>query len=154
MSSARSTTCAPAAGWASSIRGAPGFDFDIQIHMGAGAYICGEGTAQCNSLEGKVGRPRVKPPSMVIRGYQGLPTIVDNVETLAHLTEIALEGGASFARRGTRASTGTKMLSVSGDCERPGIYEYEFGVTIRQVLAGLRRELRRLPCRSAAPRAS
>ena len=118
-----------------SIRGAPGFDFDIQIHMGAGAYICGEGTAQVNSLEGKVGRPRVKPPSMVIRGYKGMPTIVDNVETLAHLTEIALEGGASFARRGTRASTGTKMLSVSGDCARPGIYEYEFGVTIRQVLA-------------------
>jgi len=118
-----------------SIRGAPGFDFDIQIHMGAGAYICGEGTAQCNSLEGKVGRPRVKPPSMVIRGYKDMPTIVDNVETLAHLTEIALEGGASFARRGTRASTGTKMLSVSGDCARPGIYEYEFGVTIRQVLA-------------------
>ena len=122
-----------------SIRGAPGFDFDIQIHMGAGAYICGEGTAQINSLEGKVGRPRVKPPSMVIRGYKGMPTIVDNVETLAHLTEIALEGGASFARRGTRASTGTKMLSVSGDCARPGIYEYEFGVTIRQVLARLRR---------------
>jgi [NiFe] hydrogenase diaphorase moiety large subunit len=117
-----------------SIRGAPGFDFDIQIHMGAGAYICGEGTAQCNSLEGKVGRPRVKPPSMVIRGYKDMPTIVDNVETLAHLTEIALEGGASFARRGTRASTGTKMLSVSGDCARPGIYEYEFGVTIGQVL--------------------
>jgi [NiFe] hydrogenase diaphorase moiety large subunit len=117
-----------------SIRGAPGFDFDVQIHMGAGAYICGEGTAQINSLEGKVGRPRVKPPSMVIRGYKDMPTIVDNVETLAHLTEIALEGGVSFARRGTRASTGTKMLSVAGDCARPGIYEYEFGVTIRQVI--------------------
>ncbi|WP_294541708.1 NAD(P)H-dependent oxidoreductase subunit E [uncultured Rhodoblastus sp.] len=117
-----------------SIRGAPGFDFDVEIHMGAGAYICGEGTAQIESLEGKPGRPRVKPPSMVIRGYKGMPTIVDNVETLAHLTEIALEGGASFARRGTRASTGTKLLSVSGDCERPGVYEYEFGVTIGRVL--------------------
>ena len=82
-----------------SIRGAAGCDFDVpEIHMGAGAYICGEGTAQINSLEGKVGRPRVKPPSMVIRGYKDMPTIVDNVETLAHLTEIALEGGASFAR--------------------------------------------------------
>ena len=117
-----------------SIRGAAGFDFDIEIHMGAGGYICGEGTAQIESLEGKPGRPRVKPPSMVIRGYKGRPTIVDNVETLAHLTEIAVEGGASFARRGTRASTGTKLLSVSGDCELPGIYEYEFGVTIARVL--------------------
>ena len=117
-----------------SIRGAAGFDFDVEIHMGAGAYICCEGAAQIESLEGKPGRPRVKPPSMVIRGYKGMPTIVDNVETLAHLTEIALEGGASFARRGTRASTGTKLLSVAGDCARPGIYEYEFGVMISHVL--------------------
>lgn len=118
-----------------SIRGAPGFDFDIEIHMGAGAYICGEGTAQVNSLEGKPGRPRVRPPSMVSVGYLGKPTVVDNVETLAHCTEIAIEGGASFARRGTKTSTGTKLISISGDCERPGIYEYQFGVTIRRILA-------------------
>jgi [NiFe] hydrogenase diaphorase moiety large subunit len=117
-----------------SIRGAAGFDFDIEIHMGAGGYICGEGTAQINSLEGKPGRPRVKPPSMVIQGYKGRPTIVDNVETLAHLTEIVVEGGASFARRGTRASTGTKLLSISGDIDRPGVYEYPFGVTIGRLL--------------------
>jgi len=117
-----------------SIRGAAGFDFDIEIHRGAGGYICGEGTAQIESLEGKPGRPRVKPPSMVIRGYKGRPTVVDNVETLAHLTEIAVEGGVSFARRGTRASTGTKLISVSGDCAYPGIYEYEFGVPISRVL--------------------
>jgi [NiFe] hydrogenase diaphorase moiety large subunit len=117
-----------------SIRGAAGFDFDVELYMGAGGYICGEGTAQVESLEGKPGRPRVKPPSMVHRGYLGKPTVVDNVETLAHLTEIAIEGGASFARRGTRASTGTKLISVSGDCEKPGIYEYEFGVTLSRVL--------------------
>jgi [NiFe] hydrogenase diaphorase moiety large subunit len=116
------------------IRGAQGFDFDIEIHMGAGGYICGEGTALVESLEGKPGRPRVRPPSMVQVGYRGQPTVVDNVETLAHCTEIAIEGGASFSQRGTKTSTGTKLISVSGDCEWPGIYEYQFGVTIGQVL--------------------
>ena len=117
-----------------SIRGAPGFDFDIEIHMGAGGYICGEGTALIESLEGKPGRPRVRPPSMVEVGYLGKPTVVDNVETLAHCTEIAIEGGASFAKRGTKTSSGTKLISISGDCERPGIYEYQFGVTIGGIL--------------------
>ena len=98
--SATSTPCAPAGGLGTSIRGAPGFDFDIEIHMGAGGYVCGEGTAQIESLEGKPGRPRVRPPSMVLVGYLGKPTVVDNVETLAHCTEIAIEGGASFAKRG------------------------------------------------------
>ena len=117
-----------------SIRGAPGFDFDIEIHMGAGGYIAGEGTAQVESLEGKPARPRVRPPSMVSVGYLGKPTVVDNVETLAHCTEIAIEGGSAFAKRGTKTSTGTKLISISGDCERPGIYEYQFGVTIGRVL--------------------
>ena len=79
-----------------SIRGAPGFDFDIEIHMGAGGYIAGEGTAQVELLEGKPARPRVRPPSMVSVGYLGKPTVVDNVETLAHCTEIAIEGGVGF----------------------------------------------------------
>jgi len=117
-----------------SIRGAAGFDFDIEIHMGAGGYICGEGTAMVTSLEGKPGRPRVRPPSMVQVGYLGKPTVVDNVESLAHATEIAIEGGSRFAKRGTRTSTGTKLISISGDCERPGVYEYQFGVTIGRVL--------------------
>ena len=116
------------------IRGCPGFDFDIEIHMGAGGYVCGEGTAMVESLEGKPGRPRVRPPSMVSVGYLGKPTVVDNVETLAHVTEIAIEGGSSFAKRGTKTSTGTKLISVSGDCLRPGVYEYQFGVTISRVL--------------------
>ena len=117
-----------------SIRGAPGFDFDVEIHMGAGGYICGEGTAMIESLEGKPGRPRVRPPSMVEVGYLGKPTVVDNVETLAHCTEIAIEGASSFAKRGTKTSTGTKLISISGDCERPGVYEYQFGVTIGRIL--------------------
>ncbi len=118
-----------------SIRGAAGFDFDIEIHMGAGAYICGEESALIESLEGKPGRPRIRPPFPVTAGYLGKPTVVDNVETLALSTVVAIEGGAAFARRGTRVSAGSKILSVSGDVARPGLYEYEFGVTIAQVLA-------------------
>ena len=116
------------------IRGCSGFDFDVEIHMGAGGYVCGEGTAQIESLEGKPGRPRVRPPSMVQVGYLGRPSVVDNVETLAHITEIAIEGGASFAKRGTHTSTGTKLISISGDCDRPGVYEYPFGVTVDRLL--------------------
>ena len=117
-----------------SICGEPGFDFDIAIHLGAGAYICGEESALIESLEGKPGRPRIRPPFPVTSGYLGKPTVVDNVETLCHGTEIALYGGAAFASRGTRASTGFKILSISGDCARPGLYEYPFGVRIDEVL--------------------
>jgi len=116
------------------IRGAQGFDFDIEIHVGAGAYICGEESALIESLEGKPGKPRIRPPFPVTVGYLGKPTVVDNVETLANATDIALHGGRDFAGRGTRHSSGSKVLSVSGDCARPGIYEYPFGVRIQQVL--------------------
>ncbi|MER2605049.1 MAG: NAD(P)H-dependent oxidoreductase subunit E [Siculibacillus sp.] len=117
-----------------SIVGAEGFDFDIEIHMGAGAYICGEETALIESLEGKAGRPRIRPPFPVTCGYKNKPTVVNNVETLCKVTEIALQGGATYEGFGTKQSTGTKILSVSGDCERPGIYEYPFGVRVTQVL--------------------
>jgi len=117
-----------------SICGAQGFDFDIEIHLGAGAYICGEESALIESLEGKPGKPRIRPPFPVTVGYLGKPTVVDNVETLANATDIALHGGRDFAGRGTRHSSGSKVLSVSGDCARPGIYEYPFGVRIQQVL--------------------
>jgi [NiFe] hydrogenase diaphorase moiety large subunit len=116
------------------IRGAAGFDFDIALHFGAGAYVCGEESALIESLEGKPGKPRVRPPFPVVRGYLDKPTVVDNVETLAQATEVVIHGGAAFAQAGTRASTGTKVLSVSGDCERPGIYEYPFGVRVSRVL--------------------
>jgi [NiFe] hydrogenase diaphorase moiety large subunit len=117
-----------------SIRGAAGFDFDIEIHLGAGAYICGEETALIESLEGKPGKPRIRPPFPVTSGYLGRPTVVNNVETLCQATEVAIHGGSAFRGRGTKTSTGTKILSVSGDCERPGLYEYSFGMTIAQVL--------------------
>ena len=116
------------------ILGIPGADFDIEIHLGAGAYVCGEESALIESLEGKPGRPRIRPPFPVTQGYLGQPTIVNNVETFASTALIALNGGAWFARIGTAHSTGTKILSVSGDVERPGLYEYPFGVTLRQVL--------------------
>ena len=116
------------------ICGVPGFSFDIDIHLGAGAYVCGEETALIESLEGKPGRPRVRPPFPVASGYDGKPTVVNNVETLCKTLEIATHGGAWYEGLGTKQSTGTKILSVAGDCERPGLYEYPFGVRIAQVL--------------------
>ena len=111
-----------------------GFDFDIEIHLGAGAYICGEESALIESLEGKPGRPRIRPPFPVTHGFLDQPTTVNNVETLAAACLIAVHGGDWYARQGTSKSSGSKILSVSGDCERPGIYEYPFGITVRQVL--------------------
>ncbi len=116
------------------IRGCAGFDFDVEIHVGAGAYVCGEETALLESLAGKPGRPRIRPPFPVTHGYLGRPTVVNNVETLCQATEVAIHGGAAFAGQGTKNSSGSKLLSVSGDCERPGVYEYSFGVPIAQVL--------------------
>ena len=111
-----------------------GFSFDIEIHLGAGAYICGEESALIESLEGKPGKPRIRPPFPVTHGYLGQPTIVNNVETLALAALIAVRGGEWFRTIGTAASTGTKLLSVSGDVALPGIYEYPFGVTVAEVL--------------------
>jgi [NiFe] hydrogenase diaphorase moiety large subunit len=110
------------------------FDFDIEIHFGAGAYVCGEESALIESLEGKPGRPRIRPPFPVTNGYLDQPTAVNNVETLAAACLVAHHGGAWYAKLGTEKSAGTKLLSVSGDVERPGIYEYPFGVTVQQVL--------------------
>ena len=115
------------------ILGTP-FEFDIEIHLGAGAYICGEESALIESLEGKPGRPRIRPPFPVTHGYLDQPTTVNNVETLAACCLIATHGSAWYARHGTEKSTGSKILSVSGDCERPGIYEYPYGISVRQVL--------------------
>ncbi len=116
------------------ILGIPGANFDIEIHLGAGAYVCGEESALIESLEGKRGTPRNRPPFPVTNGYMDQPTIVNNVETFAAAALIALHGGDWYAAIGTKHSAGTKILSVSGDCARPGIYEYPFGVTVRQVL--------------------
>ena len=116
------------------ILGISGADFDIEIHLGAGAYVCGEESALIESLEGKRGTPRNRPPFPVTNGYLDQPTIVNNVETFAAAALIALNGGDWYASIGTRHSAGTKLLSVAGDCEQPGIYEYPFGVSVQQVL--------------------
>jgi len=116
------------------ILGREGFDFDIALHVGAGAYVCGEESALIESLEGKRGTPRIRPPFPVTHGYLGHPTIVNNVETFCAATPIALQGGAWWAAIGTAKSTGTKIHSVSGDCERPGLYEYPFGTRIGRIL--------------------
>ncbi|MFY9259242.1 MAG: NAD(P)H-dependent oxidoreductase subunit E [Gallionella sp.] len=118
-----------------SILGQTDFDFDIEIHLGAGAYICGEESALIESLEGKRGTPRNRPPFPVTNGYLNQPTVVNNVETFAATSLIAVKGGEWYASIGTAVSSGTKILSVSGDCARPGLYEYPFGVTVAQVLA-------------------
>jgi [NiFe] hydrogenase diaphorase moiety large subunit len=117
------------------ILGEPGFDFDVEIKLGAGAYICGEESALIESMEGKAGRPRNRPPYPTEHGYRDCPTVVNNVETFCCAAKVALRGGEWFSSIGTRESTGTKLLSVSGDCARPGVYEYPFGVSVRQVLA-------------------
>ncbi len=117
-----------------SILGRKGFDFDIEIHMGAGAYICGEESALIESLEGKRGIPRNRPPFPVTCGYKNQPTVVNNVETFVAAARIAVFGADWFRSAGTEQSAGTKLLSISGDCARPGIYEYPFGVPIRQIL--------------------
>jgi len=117
-----------------SVCGKEGFNFDIRIQMGAGAYICGEETSLISSCEGMRGDPKTRPPFPAQKGYLGCPTVVNNVETLCCVTKILEEGPATFSAFGTEQSSGTKLLSISGDCRRPGVYELPFGVTLRQVL--------------------
>ncbi len=116
------------------ILGRSGFDFDIAIHLGAGAYVCGEESALIESLEGHRGTPRIRPPFPVEHGYLGRPTSVNNVETFVAAAHIALKGGAWWAAIGTPKSTGTKIHSISGDCARPGLYEYPFGTRVETML--------------------
>lgn len=116
------------------IGGRQGFDFDIRIQMGAGAYICGEESALISSCEGLRGEPRNRPPFPVESGYLGFPTVVDNVETFCCAARILDRGGEWFAGLGTERSTGSKLFSVSGDCARPGVYELPFGVTVAELM--------------------
>jgi len=116
------------------IAGKKGFDFDIRIQMGAGAYICGEESALLNSCEGRAGDPRNRPPFPAQKGFLASPTVVNNVETLACITKILEDGPATFAALGTQQSTGTKLLSISGDCCRPGVYEVPFGIRLDELL--------------------
>jgi NADH-quinone oxidoreductase subunit F len=112
-----------------------GFDFDVEVRRGAGAYICGEETALFNSIEGFRGEPRNKPPFPVEKGLFGKPTVINNVETLVNVLPIVLEGGEAFAAIGTGTSTGPKLFCVSGNVSRPGVYEVTFGATLRDVIA-------------------
>lgn len=117
-----------------SICGKTGFDFDIRIQMGAGAYVCGEESALIESMEGKRGEPRNKPPFPVEKGYKNRPTIINNVETFCSVPSIIENGHEWYKSFGTPESSGTKVLSVSGDVKFPGIYEVEWGVTVQEVL--------------------
>jgi [NiFe] hydrogenase diaphorase moiety large subunit len=109
-------------------------DFDIRIQLGAGAYICGEESSLLESLEGKRGAPRDRPPFPTEHGYLGQPTAIDNVETLACAARIMVNGAAWFSGIGTKESTGPKLLSVAGDCARPGVYDLPFGITMNALL--------------------
>jgi len=111
-----------------------GFSFDIEVRRGSGAYICGEETALFESIEGRRGEPRSKPPFPVEHGLFGRPTIVNNVETLANLPAIVLEGGAAFARTGTAQSTGTRLFCLSGSVRFPGVYEVPMGTRLADLV--------------------
>jgi NADH-quinone oxidoreductase subunit F len=114
-----------------------GFEFEVEIRRGAGAYICGEETALFESIEGKRGFPRIKPPFPTTHGLFGKPTVINNVETLANVPLILREGAEAFRRRGTEGSSGTKLFCLSGDIARPGLYEVEFGATLRHIIDDL-----------------
>lgn len=116
------------------IAGKEGFNFEIEIRLGSGAYVCGEETALIESLEGHRGEPRNRPPYPVNTGFKGCPTVVNNVETFASVSHIVNKGGEWFSTHGTDKSTGSKLFSVSGDCKKPGVYELPWGLTIKDLL--------------------
>lgn len=114
--------------------GIKGFDFDIRLAVGAGAYVCGEETALLESLEGRRGEPRTKWYYPVEKGYLQLPTAVNNVETFAAVARLVAMGTFEYLKRGIPGSPGTKLISISGDCLRPGLYEIEWGMTVSELL--------------------
>lgn len=111
-----------------------GFDFDLDLYRGAGAYICGEETALISSLEGKKGQPKLKPPFPAVQGYMRKPTIVNNVETLAAVTYIIRDGAPAYRQNGTEKSPGTKLFSVSGNVVKPGVYEIPLGYPLMDLI--------------------
>ena len=116
------------------IQGKKGFDFDIRIQLGGGAYVCGEETALLESCEGKRGEPRNRPPFPIEKGYLDMPTVINNVESLCAIPKIVCEGADWYKTMGTKQSSGTKLLSVSGDVLYPGVFEIEWGMSIREVI--------------------
>jgi len=123
---------ARAAGWLGKNILGSGFDHEIYVQIGAGAYICGEETALLESLEGKRGNPRIKPPFPAVKGLYGCPTVVNNVETIAAVVPIINDGGAEYAKIGIGKSTGTKLISAGGNINRPGVYEIDLGVPVEE----------------------
>ncbi|MCK6596524.1 MAG: NADH-quinone oxidoreductase subunit NuoF, partial [Bacteriovoracaceae bacterium] len=111
-----------------------GFDFDLYVHRGAGAYICGEETGLISSLEGKKGQPKLKPPFPAIKGYRGLPTMVNNVESLAAVPWIMRFGAQAYKQWGSEKSPGTKLFSISGDVNKPGVIEVPLGTTLKEII--------------------
>lgn len=111
-----------------------GYDLDVYVHRGAGAYICGEETALMESLEGKIGQPRLRPPFPAVAGLYGKPTIINNVETLTNVPMIVRHGAAWYRQFGTEKSPGTKVFSISGHVKRPGNYEAPFGTPLRELI--------------------
>ena len=123
-----------AAGWLGKNIMGSGFDHDCYMQIGAGAYICGEETALLESLEGKRGNPRIKPPFPAVAGLWGCPTVVNNVETIAAIVPILKMGGEEYAKIGIGRSTGTKLISASGHINKPGVYEIELGVSVEDFI--------------------
>ncbi|WP_293926678.1 NADH-quinone oxidoreductase subunit NuoF [Sphingobacterium sp. UBA6320] len=111
-----------------------GYDLEIYVQPGAGAYICGEETALLESLEGKRGNPRIKPPFPAIAGLYGCPTVVNNVESIAATVPIINDGGEEYAKIGIERSTGTKLISASGNLLKPGVYEIELGLSVEEFI--------------------
>jgi NADH-quinone oxidoreductase subunit F len=111
-----------------------GYDLNLYVHPGAGAYICGEETALIESLEGKRGNPRIKPPFPAVKGVYDCPTVVNNVETIAAVVPIVNNGGEAYAAIGVGKSTGTKLISASGHINKPGVYEIELGVPVEEFI--------------------
>jgi NADH-quinone oxidoreductase subunit F len=113
-----------------------GFDLDLRVAPGGGAYICGEETAMIESLEGKRGNPRIKPPFPAVKGLWGCPTVVNNVESLATVVPIINDGGDEYAKLGTEGSNGTKLISACGNVARGGVYEVELGISVEEFIYG------------------
>ncbi len=123
-----------AAGWlGKNIKGS-GYDLDLHVHCGGGAYICGEETALIESLEGKRGNPRIKPPFPAVKGLWQNPTVVNNVESIASIPWIIMNSGEDYSKIGLGRSTGTKLFSVSGHVKKPGVYEIEMGMTVDEFM--------------------
>lgn len=122
------------AGWLGKNILGTGYDLDLAMQIGAGAYICGEETALLESLEGKRGNPRIKPPFPAVAGLYGCPTVVNNVETIAAVVPIILMGGDEYAKIGIGRSTGTKLISASGHINKPGVYEIELGMPVEEFI--------------------